>query len=72
MGGSGTVGTIKQEWAHIAWVWDGGTPGSTDTGNVRIYQNGVLVGTYNADIGSRSKSGYTNPPEVLRRETFGH
>ncbi|WP_440936877.1 LamG-like jellyroll fold domain-containing protein [Candidatus Pelagibacter sp.] len=66
LGGSGTVGTpIKQEWAHIAWVWDGGTPGSTDTGNVRIYQNGVLVGTYNADIGSRSKSGYTNPPEVL-------
>ena len=66
LGGSGTVGTpIKQEWAHIAWVWDGGTPGSTDTGNVRIYQNGVLVGTYNADIGARSKSGYTNPPEIL-------
>ena len=37
LGGSGTVGTpIKHEWAHIAWVWDGGTPGSTDTGNVRF------------------------------------
>ena len=66
LGGSGTVGTpIKQQWAHIAWVWDGGTPGSTDTGNVRIYQDGVLVGTYNADIGARAKAGYTNPPEIL-------
>ena len=68
LGGSGTVGTpIKQEWAHIAWVWDGGTPGSTDTGNVRIYQNGELTGTFNANIGARSKSGYTNPPEILPR-----
>ena len=66
LGGSGTVGTpVKQQWAHIAWVWDGGTPGSTDTGNVRIYQDGDLVGTYNADIGARAKSGYTNPPEIL-------
>ena len=66
LGGSGTVGTpVKQKWAHIAWVWDGGTPGSTDTGNVKIYQDGVLVGTYNADIGARSKSGYTNKPETL-------
>ena len=66
LGGSGTVGTpVKQKWAHIAWVWDGGTPGSTDTGNVKIYQDGVLVGTYNADIGARSKSGYKNKPETL-------
>ena len=66
LGGTGTVGTpVKQQWAHIAWVWDGGTPGSTDTGNVKIYQDGVLVGTYNADIGARSKSGYKNKPETL-------
>ena len=71
LGGSGTVGTpIKQQWAHIAWVWDGGTPGSTDTGNVRIYQDGVLVGTYNADIGARAKAGYTNPPEILPEGDF--
>ena len=66
LGGSGTVGTpVKQKWAHIAWVWDGGTPSSTDTGNVKIYQDGVLVGTYNADIGAREKSGYKNKPETL-------
>ena len=65
-GEGNTVGTpVKDKWAHIAWVWDGGTPGSTDTGNVRIYQNGTLVGTYNADIGARAKSGYTNQPETL-------
>lgn len=62
----GDVGTpVKDEWVHIAWVWDGGDPDSTDTGNVRIYQNGSLVGTFNADIGKRSKSGYENPPETL-------
>ena len=71
LGGSGTVGTpVKQEWAHIAWVWDGGTPGTTDTGNVKIYQNGDLVGTYNADIGARSKSGYKNQPETLPEGNF--
>ena len=65
-GEGNSVGTpVKDKWAHIAWVWDGGTPGSTDTGNVRIYQNGTLVGTYNADIGARTKSGYTNQPETL-------
>ncbi|MDC0416302.1 hypothetical protein OAM12_03470 [Candidatus Pelagibacter sp.] len=62
----GDVGTpVKDEWVHIAWVWDGGDPDSTDTGNVRIYQNGSLVGTFDADIGKRSKSGYENPPETL-------
>ena len=51
---SGSVGTpVKDEWVHIAWVWDGGDPDATDTGNVKIYQNGVLVGTYDADIGAR-------------------
>ena len=65
-GENGTVGTpVKEKWAHIAWVWDGGTPGTADTGNVRIYQDGLLVGTYNADIGARKKSKYTNPPETL-------
>ena len=39
----GIVGTpVKDEWVHIAWVWDGGDPDATDTGNVRIYQNGSL------------------------------
>ena len=62
----GDVGTpVKDEWVHIAWVWDGGTPGTTDSGNVRIYQNGELTGTFNANIGARAKSGYTNPPEKL-------
>ena len=62
----GDIGTpVKDEWVHIAWVWDGGDPDSTDTGNVKIYQNGMLSGTFNADIGARSKSGYTNPPETL-------
>ncbi len=67
----GDIGSpVKDEWVHIAWVWDGGTPGSTDTGNVRIYQNGTLSGTYNADIGARPKSGYTNPPETLPEGDF--
>ena len=62
----GDVGTpVKDEWVHIAWVWDGGDPSSTDSGNVKIYQNGSLVGTFNADIGARAKSGYTNPQEIL-------
>ena len=67
----GDIGSpVKDEWVHIAWVWDGGTPGSTDTGNVRIYQNGTLSGTYNADIGARPKSGYTNQPETLPEGDF--
>ena len=62
----GDVGEpVKDEWVHIAWVWDGGTPGVTDSGNVKIYQNGELEGTFNANIGARAKSGYTNPPEIL-------
>ena len=28
----GDVGDpVKDEWVHIAWVWDGGTPGVTHT-----------------------------------------
>lgn len=62
----GDVGTpIKDKWVHIAWVWDGGDEDVDDTGNVRIYQNGELVGTFNADVGAREKSGYTNPKERL-------
>lgn len=38
---------VRNEWTHIAWVWDG--VGST--GNTRIYQNGVLTGTWNAANG---------------------
>ena len=71
LAGSGSVGTpVKDEWVHIAWVWDGGTPDSTDTGNVKIYQNGVLAGTYDADIGARTSQGYTNPPEILPEGDF--
>ena len=67
----GSVGTpVKDEWVHIAWVWDGGDPDATDTGNVRIYQNGVLVGTYDADIGARTSQGYTNPQEILPEGDF--
>ena len=62
----GDVGEpVKDEWVHIAWVWDGGTPGVTDSNNVKIYQNGTLSGTFNANIGARAKSNYTNPPEIL-------
>lgn len=62
LGGDGGVGTpVKDKWVHIAWVWDGGD----DPNNVRIYQDGTLAGTYNADIGARNKSGYTNPPDKL-------
>ena len=65
------VGTpVKGDWVHIAWVWDGGTPGTNDTGNVKIYQNGTLSGTFNANIGARSKSGYTNPQEKLPQGDF--
>ncbi|WP_440910182.1 LamG-like jellyroll fold domain-containing protein [Candidatus Pelagibacter sp.] len=62
LAGSGSVGTpVKDEWVHIAWVWDGGN----SAGNVRIYQNGELSGTYTADIGPRAKAGYTNPDDTL-------
>ena len=65
------VGTpVKGEWVHIAWVWDGGTPNTNDTGNVKIYQNGTLSGTFNANIGARAKSGYTNPKEKLPQGDF--
>jgi hypothetical protein len=37
---------VRNEWTHIAWVWDGGN----SAGNVRIYQNGTLTGTWNATI----------------------
>ena len=62
LAGSGSVGTpVKDEWVHIAWVWDGGNSAE----NVRIYQNGELSGTYTADIGPRAKAGYTNPDDTL-------
>ena len=61
---------VKDEWVHVAWVWDGGDPDTEDTGNVKIYQNGVLSGTFNANIGARQKSNYTNPPEILPEGNF--
>ena len=66
-----TVGVpIKNEWVHLAMVWDGGTVGSNDTGNVRIYQNGALQGTYSIDVVSRKTSKWRNPPEqLLGRDT---
>ena len=60
------VGTpVKDEWVHVAWVWDGGDPDIADQNNVKIYQNGVLSGTFNANISSRKKAAYENPPEIL-------
>ena len=62
LGGAGGVGTpVKDKWVHIAWVWDGGSAPN----NVRIYQDGTLAGTYNANIGPRNKSGYTNQDDKL-------
>jgi len=61
---------VKDEWVHIAWVWEGGDPEVADTKNVKIYQNGVLSGTFNANIGARKKSAYTNPPEILPEGNF--
>ena len=61
---------VKDEWVHVAWVWDGGDPELTDSNNVKIYQNGVLSGTFNANISSRDKSGYQNRPEVLPEGDF--
>ena len=65
LGNSGVGFPIRNKWVHVAWVWDGGNPNKTDTKNVRIYQNGELVGTYDLDVISRKKNGYTNPPESL-------
>ena len=66
-----TVGVpIKNEWVHLAMVWDGGTVGSNDSDNVRIYQNGVLQGTYSIDVVTRKTSKWKNPPEqLLGRDT---
>ena len=51
-------------------VWDGGTVGSNDSDNVRIYQNGVLQGTYSIDVVTRKTSKWKNPPEqLLGRDT---
>ena len=61
-----TVGVpIKNEWVHLAMVWDGGNKRTKDRDNVRIYQNGVLQGTYSIDVVTRKTSKWTNPPEQL-------
>ena len=61
-----TVGVpIKNEWVHLAMVWDGGDKRTEDRDNVRIYQNGVLQGTYSIDVVSRKTSKWRNPPEQL-------
>ena len=66
LGGDAGVATpIKNEWVHIAWVWDGGNPSTMDSKNVRIYQNGELVGTYDADVIANDVQNYENPPESL-------
>ena len=66
LGGDAGVATpIKNEWVHIAWVWDGGNPSETDSKNVRIYQNGELVGTYDIDVTPYDVQNYENPPESL-------
>ena len=66
LGGDAGVATpIKNEWVHIAWVWDGGNPSETDSKNVRIYQNGELVDTYDIDVTPYDTQNYENPPESL-------
>ena len=62
---AGVGAPIKNEWVHIAWVWDGGDPAITDTNNVRIYQDGVLAGTYDADVLKKEVHKYQNSPESL-------
>ena len=59
------VPQIKQ-WTHLAWVWTGGN----SAGNVKIYQDGVLTGTFTADIDPRTTSGLTNPDNILPPEDF--
>ena len=56
---------IKDKWVHIAWVWDGGDPLETDSGNIKFYQNGTLKGIFSANILEREKAGVKNRPEVL-------
>ena len=61
----GDVGDpVRREWTHMAFVWDGGN----SAGNVKIYQNGNLTGTFNADIGPRNTNGYTNSDDELPSE----
>lgn len=61
----GDVGDpVRREWTHMALVWDGGN----SAGNVKIYQNGNLTGTFNADIGPRTSNGYTNNDDELPSE----
>lgn len=46
---------VLREWTHLAWVWDGGN----STGNVRIYQNGQLTGTWDASIPANYSTSYS-------------
>ena len=65
--GDESVGEPELEkWTHLAWVWTGGN----SAGNVKIYQDGVLEGTFTADINSRSTSGLTNPDNILPPEDY--
>jgi hypothetical protein len=69
---------VRKEWTHVAWVWDGGS----STGNVRIYQNGSLTGTwtrnvpeYSSDYGDTNTIGQLssseNYPLVIGEGTNG-
>ena len=40
------LNVVRKQWTHLAWVWDGGSA----TGNTRIYQNGMLTGTWDASF----------------------
>ena len=55
--------SVRNEWTHIAWVWDGGN----SSGNVRIYQNGILTGTWTASVPSAYSTSYgvTNNSQQL-------
>ena len=53
-GGQSSGESVRREWTHIAWVWDGGS----GSGNVRIYQNGNLTGTWDASIPANYSTSY--------------
>jgi len=53
-GGQSSGESVRREWTHIAWVWDGGS----ESGNVRIYQNGNLTGTWNASVPANYSTSY--------------
>jgi hypothetical protein len=62
-GGQNPGESVRKEWTHIAWVWDGGN----SLGNVRVYQNGILTGTWTASVPPAYSTSYgvTNNAQQL-------